>query len=302
MSFEEFRDYIRDNILRGWMTRSEAYIQKIKKNNGVIYHGLYIREEGEIASPTIYLEEYFREYQRGESLENILGRIREEYIWAKGKLSDFSESMVLEDFSAVRENIIYRLVNYDRNRELLQGCPHIRLYDLALTFRWLAHTDEIGISTILISDREMELWGVTVHELILAAQVNTARLFPPTILTMEMLLRQVGIDCEEMGEKGDMYILTNSQQINGATAMVYDGVLEQFARKLKGDFYLLPSSIHEMILVPAGAYDNEQKLLKMVLDANRSIVEPGEILSDSVYFYSRESKKVSVRISAERHS
>lgn len=290
MTFEEFQNYITQHILDDWMEDAEISISPIRKNNGITYQGLHIRAKQESISPSIYLEDYYAYYQRGEDLEAIIKRIREEYVWAMEKVSSYH--LNLSRFEYIKDRIIYRLVNYEKNKEILEECPYIRLYDLAVTFRWIAHSDEDGISTALITKQELEMWRISLHELLLAAQRNTRRLFPPRIMDLNRLLQQMGKDMSAFEMSLPMYVMTNEQQINGATVLIYDNVLEEFARQKNTSFFILPSSIHEMILVPAEDFGDPAGLTEMVKEANHSIVALGDILSDTVYYYDLEQKKI----------
>ena len=287
LSFEEFQNYIEEHILEGWKENADVQIQETTKNNGVTYQGMYIREDEENVSPCMYLEEFYKDYQKGEDMEKVLSRIRQEYEWAMER-SSFYEMDVLHD-ERRRDKIIFRLVNYEKNRELLTDCPFIRMYDLALTFRWIAHTDSIGISTALITNRELTLWNISRDELLLVAERNTRRLFPPQILHMNSYLKYSE---GSIRAGANMYVLTNEQQINGATVLVYDGILKNFADRLGEDFYVLPSSIHEVLLLPVSQMPNPDCLFSMVTDANHVIVSPVDILSDSVYYYNRRDHRL----------
>lgn len=290
MSFEEFLYYIEEHILDGWMEEAHVRVQETRKNNGVTYQGLYIRDREQSVTPCIYMEEYYEDYQKGESADDIITRIRRDYQWAveHGCLYEVD----VTDYGNMQDRIIFRLVNYTKNEDVLKNCPHIRLYDLALTFRWIAHTDDIGISTALVTDRELRIWGITVQELLLTARENTRRIFPPKIVNMDHYLEEFGKDMTGMDTGSPMYIMTNEQQINGATVLVYEGVLQQFAGEIRSDFFLLPSSIHEMILIPERSHMDAGILLDMVREANRSIVSPVDFLSGSVYYYSRKNNRI----------
>ena len=290
MNFEEFQDYIKQHVLENWMEHAEVSISSVRKNNGVIYQALHIREEGESVSPSLYLDDYYDYYLKGEELDAILKRIREEYVWAMDKAESYQIN--LSRFEYIRDRVIYRLVNYEKNKEILEDCPHIRLYDLAVTFRWLAHSDEIGISTALITKQELKLWDISLHELLLAAEKNTRRLFPPRIMDLNSLLMQLGKDPNEFEVLVPMYVMTNEQQINGATVLLYDNVIREFASRLDTSLFILPSSIHEVILVPAYEFDDPSGLVELVKEANHSIVALGDILSDSVYYYDVEKDKM----------
>ena len=253
MTFDMFQEYIEEHILEGWKSDVELDVAMVTKNNGVQLRGLYIKSKEMTVSPAIFK---------------------------------------LEKFEYVKDRIIYRLVNYKKNEEILEDCPYLKLYDLALTFRWVAHSDDIGISTALVTNQEMEAWGISMNELLLAARENTPRLFPAQMVDMDEMIQRAGV-CMPMDRSAiPMYIMTNRQEVNGASVLLYDDVLQTFALKKKTDFYILPSSIHEVILVPSDRIDNPSDLFTMVEDANRTVVALGDILSDSVYYYNREKNQI----------
>lgn len=290
LSFKEFQYYIEDHILDGWKEEADVKIQKAKKNNGVTYCGLYIKETEESVAPSIYLEEFYERYMKGENMDEIIEQIRKEYKWAMERAQVYQ--LNVEDYAQMKDWIIYRLVNYKKNKELLQDAPFIRLYDLAITFRWIAHTDDVGISSALITNQELLFWGISIHELLLVAQKNTQRIFPPYIVNLDRLLAQAGEIPKDFAGPKEMFVMTNQQQINGATVLVYEGVLKEFAETIQDDLYILPSSIHELILVPATDFPEPERMLEMVKEANEQIVAPIDILSDSVYYYNRKKNQM----------
>lgn len=291
MTFKEFQEYIEENILEGWKQKEEVEITTVKKNNGIELCGLYIKNPGINISPTIYLDEYYNYYLKGEGLDEIIQRIRGEYEWKISQVTDYHFN--LEKFECVKDCIIYRLVNYEKNKEILEDCPHLKLYDLALTFRWVAHNDDIGISTALITNQEMTTWEISLNELLLTAKENTPRIFPPQIIDMNEMLQRAGVPSMEEEESTiPMYIITNKQEVNGASVLLYDDVLQKFAKHKNEDFYILPNSIHEVILVPSNRIDDPAPLFAMVADANKTVVALGDILSDSVYYYDRKKNQI----------
>lgn len=82
-----------------------------------------------------------------------------------------------------------------------------------------------------------------------------------------------------------MYVATNTDNSIGAAILLYDGVLKTFAEQTGGDFYILPSSIHETMFVPAYGKRDDAFMLSMVRNVNRENVAPEEVLSDNVYYY-----------------
>ena len=298
MNFEEFKAWVKENITsKDWKETSQVEISVVKKNNGVSKAGLSIREDEHDVSPLLYLDDYYIHYQNGELLENIIRNIRADY----DKKVQMAAVKIpnLQEFENIRGRVIYRLVNYEKNKEILEDCPHLRLYDLALTFRWVAHSDDIGISTALVTNQELQVWGISMNELLLAARENTPRLFPVHMIDMDEMIAQAGIPISLDESAIPMYIMTNEQEVNGASVLLYDNVLESFALEKKTDFYILPSSIHEVILVPSNKIDDPSALFTMVSDANNTVVALGDILSDSVYYYNRRKNQI-VPVGKER--
>lgn len=298
MNFEEFKAWVKENITsKDWKETSQVEISVVKKNNGVSKAGLSIREDEHDVSPLLYLDDYYIHYQNGELLENIIRNIRADY----DKKVQMAAVKIpnLQEFENIRGRVIYRLVNYEKNKEILEDCPHIRLYDLAVTFRWVARIDDVGVSTSLITNKQVKEWGVSVNDLVLAARQNTPRLFPAQIIDMEEMLAGM-VSFILYPSDIPMYILTNKQEPNGASALLYGDVLKDFANKKGADMYILPSSIHEVIMVPADRINDPTKLLSIVHDANTTVVSIGDVLSDSVYYYDRKTDHITEIVSDEK--
>lgn len=293
MNFEEFIAWVKENITsKDWKETSQIEISVVKKNNGVSATGLFIRENGQDVSPILYLDDYYIHYQNGELLENVIRNIRADY----DKKVQMAAVKIpnLQEFENIRGRVIYRLVNYEKNKEILEDCPHIRLYDLAVTFRWVARIDDVGVSTSLITNKQVKEWGVSVNDLVLAARQNTPRLFPAQIIDMEEMLAGM-VSFILYPSAIPMYILTNEQELNGASALLYGDILKDFANKKGADMYILPSSIHEVIMIPADRIDDPKKLSSMVHEANTTVVSTGDVLSDSVYYYDRKKDQILVK-------
>ena len=297
-NFEEFKAWVKENITsKDWKETSQVEISVVKKNNGVSKAGLSIREDEHDVSPLLYLDDYYIHYQNGELLENIIRNIRADY----DKKVQMAAVKIpnLQEFENIRGRVIYRLVNYEKNKEILEDCPHIRLYDLAVTFRWVARIDDVGVSTSLITNKQVKEWGVSVNDLVLAARQNTPRLFPAQIIDMEEMLAGM-VSFILYPSTIPMYILTNKQELNGASALLYGDILKDFANKKGADMYILPSSIHEVIMVPADRINDPTKLLSIVHDANTTVVSIGDVLSDSVYYYDRKKDQITEIVSDEK--
>lgn len=332
MNYEEFMEYIREHLVdfferQDWIhtcmqqedaagqtsyirqeSEYELDLHKVTKNNGVTLDGLTLRRKGELVSPNLYLNGYYESYQMGKPLAVIMEEIYLQYqrMGAEREL----EMDDLTDFVAVRDKIIVRLVNYERNRTQLERCPHKQYLDLAITFRYIASCDAMGIASSLISDQEFENWGITMEELYSIALFNTMRILPWRLHSLtqmvtycvrqkapDRLVEELLADITELDRREDgihMHVLTNEAGINGATCILYDNVLRQFATTIDCNLFVMPSSIHEVMLVPHREDTDAHFLAELVLEANQSTVGLVDLLSDHIYYYDRDTDQVSI--------
>ena len=299
MTYNQFLNYVKEQSVYEFDHPEEykASINHVVKNNSVELDGICLHRAGDTLSPTVYLNHFYEEYLEGRPLHSILSEI------AATLSSEVPElevnTSLYDNYDAIRHQIIFRLVNYERNEELLTSCPYLPFCDLAITFRWLVHSDSSGIASALITNKEMELWNITLEELYQTARINTRRLFPATIQPIQQLLSEYldkDADIQELLDQTpdelQLFILSNEPRINGSTSMIYDGILADFAKKIKKDLYILPSSIHEVLLMPATKEIEEQALLNLVRDANRTVVGLPDILSDSIYRFDSKHNRI----------
>ena len=286
-------------------------IYKVTKNNSLELDSLVLLREGKNFAPNIYLIPYYEAYTEGTSIKELADRLCGIYQHCAVPIVDEKFTYSYED---MKPYIIYRLVSYDKNKKLLEKVPHIKFLDLAITFHCLVREDEEGIGTIRVTNEHTQQWAATLHELHDLAINNTKRLFPPTIRSMEEVIKSMLTNEFNTGEGDDlseelldrfidnnsdssnqkMYILSNQKGINGASCLIYDNVLREFSNHIHSDFYILPSSIHEIILVPYEKEITIETLTEMVKDVNRTQVAGDEVLSDRVYFFSRENNAISM--------
>ena len=279
----------------------------LKNNNDTHLTGLTIRTEESNVAPTIYLEGSFERYKDGDAtVPVIVSEIISVYESHKVTMP-FDASMVT-DFSACQSKLCYKLVNADRNKELLSDAPHIIVCDdLAVLFYILVSNDaEGGTATITVRNNMSDLWGVSADELFKIALVNTQRLFRGTVKSMASVMMELLADrldeegCREFYDMAvsendvPMYVCTNTSKINGAGVILYENLLKDFAQKVGTDFYILPSSVHETLLIPVSDQFDVDTLRAMVCEVNMTQVAPEEQLSDQVYLYSRECDQIRI--------
>ncbi len=278
MKIEEFSEVIRKALEE--RTGNEVIIQKVPKNNGVVLHGVNIMKPGTNVLPTLYLEPMLEKYNNGASNEEVVEQILA--ILKREKRTSNLDMSWFRDFESVKGKIAYKLVNYEANRELLKEVPHTRYLDLAKVYYVSVVTKELGTGTILLYNTHLELWGITREQLESLAEENTPKLFPAEIMSMskalENVLGQESDEALEAEELPDMYIITNTKKYFGAAAMCYAEVLKQFAEQKDSDLIILPSSLHEIIILTQTMADDMKQLHETVEEVNRTQLPPDEVL------------------------
>ena len=285
ITIEVFTEIIKSEMEKIYSSKCKVDVLNVVKNNGLHLTGITIRNRESNMAPTIYLDGYFADYKDGRTMENICKEIVQ--VYEKNKVQkDFSLEQVT-DFKNVKDRICFKLVNREKNAELLADTPYVEYQDLAVVFYILVSKDKSGITSITVRNSLMDMWGMDADILYYLAKKNTQRLFRGRVLSMmEVMAEIIGNSADAFEDSAfPMYVATNVFKMNGACILLYDGVLKKFAEKIGGDFYILPSSVHEVIFVPANGDMDARYLIQMVKEVNATEVAPDEVLSDNVYKY-----------------
>lgn len=290
MNYQQFVIVIKEKVALSLGSGMSLQIHTTLKNNGKERIGLSIEDKKVNIHPTIYLEEYYKQFKNGNSIEAIAENIVNVYQEVRFEHTFNIES--IKDFSLIKSKITYKLVHAEKNQALLKSLPHILFLDLAMVFYILFDVDEHGSATIPITQQLMEVWETNIKELHDIALRNSPELLPAVFKPMRVVIEELlGIPCdEEVFAEDIMFVLTNPLRSFGAACMLYNGILEQIAGTLGENYYILPSSIHEIILIPESQAPSKEHLIDMVNEVNETQVDLEDILSDNVYYYDFNSK------------
>lgn len=296
MNYLEFCNNAQKKMVEYIGNRGSVSITPMRKNNGIIMDALIIKEKDVKVSPTIYLEPYYKLYKSGEPFGDVIETLTNSYIEHSNQHIDVD---CFYDFDKIKENIAFKLIHYESNKQLLDDVPYKRWNDLALVYIYVLKESDIGSATILIHNNHLQIWNTTEEELYKCATNNTPLIMPEELKTMNQILgeslgKQI-FDEEEQWELSEaMYVLSNKSRIFGATALLYSQKLKELSVKHDCGLYILPSSIHEVILMPTDKCSDTMFMRQMVIEVNANEVDAQERLSDNVYYYDPTSGDISI--------
>ena len=274
MNYTEFMNAMLCEI-RGQVdaqVRTELYT--VTKNNGTRRTGILFKQEDSNLAPTIYLEEFYQKYLKGQQVPDLADSICS--IYQEIRVKKTCDCQNLFDFNHVKEHIVYKLIRRDANEELLKQIPYEPFLDLAVVYYIQIDNTRFGSAAIQIRNEHLRYWRVEKEEIRRLAGKNTPRIYPVQI---QQIVRF-------------MYVATNEQCSLGAAVMRYPDFREKVRGMIGEGFYILPSSIHEVILVPESFGMEPERMQEMVKEINQIGVAPEEVLSDSVYYFDGEEIRI----------
>ena len=245
----------------------------------------------------------FRSYENGTSLEEIADLILNSYDHAP--ICETAEFLDFSDFDKAKEHITFKLLNTAINRKYMEGMAHLDYLDLSLVFYCTMVTAiDQQIYSSRISQELLDQWQVSLPVLYDLARINTERMLGVYLKEVRDVFLEMSagwlpayeneelIEALDSEERTPMYILSNQSRYAGAGTVLLDGVMQSLADQLDDDLYIIPSSIHEVLLIPCHGRLNRTDIDEMVRDVNRSTLMPEELLSDHAYVYCREDDRI----------
>lgn len=299
LSFEEFQKEVEQKIC-SYLPPDVEYetdLNHVEKNN-VTLTALQIRKSGEQSCPVFYLEPYYKEFQNGESLINICKTIAN--IYKQIGIPDFALKEIL-DYNAIKERLEVKLVSTEKNEAYLSRGLY-RINEIGaeiININLGIYMD--GQMTIRVTKELLEQYSVSSDVLFQQARENTIKRYPLEIYTLSDAVHDIVGDERQMPSlKTQIYVVSNQETINGATVILYPDALRQIAERVGGDYYILPSSIHEVMAISKQCGMTESELRAMVRQVNRWSVDPRERLSNEVFSYNSKDNTLHKCVIKER--
>lgn len=289
MQFDEFSNLVVERVkdfLPEEFEKASVSLQVVTKANDVKLTGLTIGSFQSNVAPTIYLESFYEKYEDGEDVDAILKRIAE--VRLEHEVVDDFDASLVTDFDRCKHLIVPRLVSTDMNMEMLERRPHMLMDELAVFY--CIHLDccKDGTASIAITNDILKMWNTDVEDLHELAVNNLPSVLPSTFKGMsEVMMEMTGMEFPDVDEK--MFVLSNVQKVNGASALLDKEIMKVVIDRVGTDFYILPSSLHEVLIVPADDGMDVSDLEAMVREVNDTQVSIEDKLSDFVFKYSADA-------------
>ena len=313
MSYKRFltalKEKLEEHLGEG---RKVSLSEVVKPNLGKLDAFVIHQEERESssASPIFYTKPYYEDYRKGKSMDEMVEEIAALYESHAPGVGKDKVQELMRGYGIVRDRVYFRLMNTQRNKELLKDVPHFDYLDFSMVFYVLAGEGTKGMASIRITNDMLQGWHVDLEELRQQAVENTESLFPAGSKALHTIVEEAffkggdeppkdfwGTDeSASILDDGDIAVLSNRKGINGFSVVLYKDYLQKLADRIQNNLYILPSSIHEaLVFADTGDSGQAQILRKMVLSVNRSgVVEDEDFMSDEVYYYDRDLGRLEI--------
>ena len=287
MNMNEFLEDVMNNLKSKLGEEFELSVRKVTKNNGIVLTALNIRKEGDSIVPTIYMEGFYRLYETGSSIEYIAENILKNYFDAENDKLTIDISTIT-DWDNVKDRLCVRVISEERNTDMLNEMVWKDYLDLAVIPVIVFQSSDEKMQSIKVTLDIAERWGVDYDTIINTAISNTKTMFPCTARNLsEVVGSLMGCDMDDIPDC-HMKVVTNAYSINGAAAILDDELLQEIYEEFDCTYYIIPSSVHELIVIPSGICDPDE-IKSLVRQVNSTEVRDDEILSDNVYIYDGSS-------------
>lgn len=266
-------------------------VTEVVKNNGVLQTGIVLGEEDITVKPTIYIDD---KYEQGKTPADIAEYIYDRYDELIDRVPHFDFDINdLNNYEKIKDKIYFTLVNKENNKNELDNIPYTEVLDLIKVYRIRVRED----ASILIRNDFLDKWGVSKEEIEVVASENTPRLFKGDILDIFSALMGMGVDLSEEGissldNDSGMYVVTNETRVNGAGVILYEDVLKLLSKKFDSDIVVIPSSIHEALIIPKTDRMSMEDIKELIQTVNTEQVSLSERLSDHPYLYKRDEDEL----------
>ena len=278
MNYEQFLEQMKEDLqarfaedLPPELADVRIGIRDVEKLQGESYRGISFRSGDSPVEANLNMTGAFQAYEAGRPYEDILEEVEAQLM----KVVDHTPQF-----------------NIKGNEDRLENIPHQKVEDMALIYRVDMGDSSGGKMTSVITNQQLKAFGITAEQLHQDALENAPLTHPASLRSMqEVMADMMGMKPEEIATGEPMMLVATVEgSFMGASVIQYPGFMDQAAEKIGGDFFVLPSSIHEVLLIPDDGTQDYHDLAEMVQTINETQVAPAERLSDNVYHYDKADR------------
>ena len=294
---ESFTEALQEDLYgKGIEARFDA--KSVEKLNNEGYDAVTVTPTDSNIGVTLNVEAFYQAYENGASMDEVVSKASDTVVRGFDNQPTIDVASLM-DYEQMKDKLIMEVVSTEANADMLANVPHKEMEDMSVVYRFVIDSNDDGRATILATNNMIEAMGVTPDQLHEDAVKNAPELKPAVITGMsEVMAEMMGMSPEEMAMMGmptdpadeQMFVATVPDKIHGAGVLAYQDFMDQAAERVGGSFYILPSSLHEVLLVPDNGQMSLHDLESMVREVNATQVAPEDKLTDNVYHYDAEAK------------
>lgn len=274
-------------------------IKFVKKDGGDLLNIIFAEHDDAYEVCSVHVEELYVAYQNGIRLNTIVDYICSDVLHAKS-IYVYDKTKELMDYDTAKSRLFVRLINYDRNADILRDVVHKTLGDIVFTVYAIVDENEFGIVSTKVLKSMVKKWDKNEDDIFNEAIKNTYYLTPPRIYKWEGVLCDESYAGESFMNDEDICdldksfsgnTLSTTRKTNGAIAVFLPGVAERIAELLDSDFYMVFTSIHEVMIHSTGSGVDPKDLKLVLQDTLRKVTPSSDYLTEKIYKYNRRTHK-----------
>lgn len=319
-TYERFEEKLLIRLNARYGDEYAIEVKETIKNNDQIHHGLIIRKQGINIAPTIYIDAFYDSYINGKTFASICDDI--DYIYKRHCIEQDYNISNISDYTWVKNRLGIKLINRDMNRKRLSDIPYVSFADLAIVFEIIIEDKRLSNGSIMINNSLLDVWNISIDTLKSDAISNAKTLHPPFMMDIvDSIIDDyrknhddgtpfAAKEIEEYEMHLNMFrddlihimVLTNDVKYYGASVIAYPGMLEEIGESVGTDYIVIPSSVHEVIIITAEDGRTPEEISLMVMEVNQTNVSPEEVLASHCYKYHKATNWLEPIVLDEREN
>ncbi|MBP3263643.1 DUF5688 family protein [Pseudobutyrivibrio sp.] len=297
MDYEQFKEQFTEDLKKNLEARgydiASVDIAPSQKLNQDGYDAISVKLENSMMGPSGNFSNLFAAYEKTDDYDMVLNHATRMMDDAISNMPSYDANQ-LTDYDFIKDKLVLEAVNAEKNASLLEKVPHKDMEDIAIVYRVLLGQMDDGIASVVVTNEMLEKMDITKEQLHQDALISSPEIRPVEVNTLfgtiAELIPDAGFMIQADGPEDRILVGTVADKHHGAGVIAYEGFLDEQAKKMGEDFYIIPCSIHEVLLVPESMAHDINALKDMISDVNSCEVPPEDILSDNLYHYDSKEK------------